>query len=87
LHEIKLHFNAFLYLGLGVTALPVWTQAQAQRWVSASEAALLYTLEPVFASAFSFVLLGETLGIRGGLGAALIVFATIFSQLPDRSSA
>lgn len=86
LSEIKTHFSTLLYLGLGVSALPLWTQALAQRWVSASEAAILYSLEPVFASAFSFVLLGETLGIRGVLGAGLILSATVLCQLPDRAS-
>lgn len=86
LSELKPHFSALFYLGLGVSALPLWTQALAQRWVSAAEAAILYTLEPVFASAFSFVLLGEALGIRGILGAVLILSATVISQLPDRAS-
>jgi drug/metabolite transporter (DMT)-like permease len=85
LNAIKPHFNTLLYLGLGVSALSLWTQALAQRWVAASEAALLYSLEPVFASAFAFVWLGEVLGIRGILGAGLILFATVFSQLPDRT--
>ncbi|GAP95508.1 DMT family transporter [Leptolyngbya sp. NIES-2104] len=71
-----------LYLGLIITAVPIWTQTQAQRWISASEAALLYTLEPVFASIFSFFWLHEALGIRGFIGAALILSATLISQVP-----
>jgi drug/metabolite transporter (DMT)-like permease len=77
---ISQHWYTLLYLGIIVTATPIWTQAQAQRWVSASEAALRYTLEPVFASTFSFAWLGEVLGIRGLLGAGLILMATIISQ-------
>ncbi|MDX2243704.1 MAG: DMT family transporter [Leptolyngbyaceae cyanobacterium bins.302] len=83
---IKPHFNTLLYLGLGVSGLPLWTQALAQRWVPASEAALLYTLEPVFASAFSFAWLGETLGTQAVFGAGLILAATLLSQRPDRGS-
>lgn len=82
LDAIVSHFNILLYLGLIVTATPIWTQAQAQRWVSASETALLYTLEPVFASVFSFFWLGEALGARGLIGATLIVLATVWSQFP-----
>jgi drug/metabolite transporter (DMT)-like permease len=78
--EITQHFNVLLYLGLVVTATPIWSQALAQRWVSAHEAALLYTLEPVFAAVFSFWILGEELGIRGFLGAGVVLFATILSQ-------
>ncbi|MBD2067177.1 DMT family transporter [Leptolyngbya sp. FACHB-671] len=78
--EIANHFYVLLYLGLVVTATPIWTQTLAQRWISAHEAALLYTFEPVFAAIFSFWLLGEALGVRGFLGAGFILFATFLSQ-------
>lgn len=74
------HFGILFYLGLAVTALPIWAQAQAQRWVAAHEAALLYTLEPVFAMLFSFWFLGETLGARGLMGAGIILLATLLGQ-------
>ncbi|MER3434565.1 MAG: EamA family transporter [Leptolyngbya sp. ERB_1_1] len=82
---IAVHFNILLYVGVMITAIPNWTQTLAQRWVRASEAALLYTLEPVFASIFSFLWLNESLGVRGFLGAALILSATLISQLPLNS--
>lgn len=78
------HAGVLLYLGLVVTATPIWTQALAQRWVSSHEAALIYTLEPVFATFFSFLLLGEELGLRGILGATLILVATAMSQQQPR---
>ena len=78
--EIASNFSTLLYLGLVVTATPIWTQAMAQRWVSAHEAALLYTLEPVFAAIFSFWLLGEQLGARGLVGAGLVLAAIVWSQ-------
>ncbi|NER82825.1 MAG: DMT family transporter [Leptolyngbya sp. SIO1D8] len=74
------HFSGLVYVGLMVTATPVWTQTLAQRWLAAYEAALLYTLEPVFATLFSFWFLGETLGVRGLLGAGIILLATAISQ-------
>jgi drug/metabolite transporter (DMT)-like permease len=78
--EIVNHFGVLFYLGLMVTATPIWTQTLAQRWISSHEAALLYTFEPVFAAVFSFWLLGESLGVRGFLGAGFILIATILSQ-------
>lgn len=78
--EIANHLHVLLYLGLVVTATPIWTQTLSQRWVSAHEAALLYTFEPVFAAVFSFWLLGEALGVRGFLGAGFVLFATVLSQ-------
>jgi drug/metabolite transporter (DMT)-like permease len=78
--DIAAHFNTFLYLGLIVTATPVWTQAMAQRWIPAHEVALLYTLEPVVATFFSFLFLGEQLGMQGLIGAGLVLTATVLSQ-------
>lgn len=77
---LSTNFGTVLYLGLIATAAVTWTQTIAQRWVTASEAALIYALEPVFAGIFSFWLLSETFGTRGLLGAALVVAATVLSQ-------
>ena len=78
---------SILYLGLVATAATTFVQALAQRWVAAFEAAVIYSLEPVFAAVFSFALLGETLGWRGLLGGALILGAMVLSQRPTGSSA
>ena len=83
---IASNFGTLLYLGLLVTATPIWTQTVAQRWVSAQEAALLYALEPVFATVFSFWLLGEGLGVRGVIGAGLVLVATLLSQRKGSNS-
>ena len=40
----------------------------------------MYTLEPIFAAVFSFLLLGEKLGVRGLIGAALVLVAMVFGQ-------
>ncbi|MEM9446937.1 MAG: DMT family transporter [Cyanobacteria bacterium P01_E01_bin.6] len=76
---------ALVYLGIVVTIGPLWGQAMGQRSVPAHEAALVYTLEPVFATVFSFWLLGEGLGIKGALGAVCILTATVVSQYQRRS--
>ena len=80
LPAIAAHWGQLLYLSLIVTAITTMTQAIAQRWVSADETALLYTLEPVFAAIFSFWLLGEHLGARGLVGAGLVLAAMVLSQ-------
>jgi len=74
------HLPTLVYLSLIVTVGPLWSQAFGQRWVPAYEAALLYTLEPVFAAAFSFWILGEGLSVKGAIGAVLILVATWVSQ-------
>ncbi|MFM7369153.1 MAG: EamA family transporter, partial [Sphaerospermopsis kisseleviana] len=55
-------------------------QVLAQRWVNAYETALMYTLEPIFGAVFSFLLLGEKLGIRGFIGAIFILVAMVLGQ-------
>lgn len=80
LKAISANFNALLYLGLVATAGTTWAQAVAQRCVAAHETALIYTLEPVFTAVFSFLLLGETFGTRGLLGAGLVLAGMVLSQ-------
>lgn len=81
---IRQHWGAILYLGLLATAAVIWLQTLAQQWVSSEEAALLFTLEPLFATIFSFWLLGEHLGIRGLIGAILVLVALLLSQSPQK---
>jgi len=80
LPAIAAHWEQLAYLGFIVTATTTIVQAIAQRWVSAHETALIYTLEPVFAAVFSFWLLGEQLSRRGLAGAGLILAAMVLSQ-------
>ena len=54
-----------LYLGVVATTVTTLLQTVGQRWVSAAEASIIYALEPVTASFFSFVLIGERVGLRG----------------------
>lgn len=74
-------WGSVLYLGLVASALCVWLQALGQRSVPAPEAAVIYALEPVYASGFAYLFLRERLGLQGLIGAALIVAATLVSQL------
>ncbi|WP_234554460.1 DMT family transporter [Thermus caliditerrae] len=70
-------WGAVLYLGVAATALTTWLQTWGQKYVPAPQAAILYTLEPVWATLFAFLVLGERLGITGFLGAVLVVLATL----------
>lgn len=79
--KISSNSGVILYLGLIASAATILIQAVAQRKVSATQTAIIYTLEPVFAAVFAFWLLGESLGVRGMLGAGMVIGSTIFSQL------
>ena len=52
------------------TAVAFSLQLWAQQYTTPSHAAILFTLEPVFAAATSYVMLGERLGLRALLGAS-----------------
>ncbi len=69
------------FLAIACTTAPTLLQAWGQQRVSAAQSAVLFTLEPVWASLFAWVLLGELLGLQGLLGAALIVSA-MFVTVP-----
>ena len=76
---------AILYLGLIATALTTLLQTIGQKSVSAAQAAVLYTVEPVWASVFAFLLLREQPGPRGWAGMLLILAAALLTQLPGRT--
>ena len=72
---------ALAYLGVIASVLVVTLQAWGQQRVDAMRSAIIFGLEPVFAAATAWFLIGERLGTVGLLGAALIVAALIVSQL------
>lgn len=49
------------------------SQVVSLRDVSAAEAAMVYTLEPLYGAGFAWLLLGERWGPMGWVGAALIL--------------
>lgn len=72
------------YLALVATALVAVLQVRAQKVVAAQVAALIFALEPVFAAAFAYFLLGERLGVQGLIGAAVLLAAIMISELRPR---
>ena len=72
---------ALLVTGLLATALAFTTQAWAQKYTSASRAALIFALEPVVAWVTSWLLTGETLGNRGKVGAGAILAGILLVEM------
>lgn len=75
------HAMTILYLGACATAAMLFLQAIGQRKVAADKAAVIYSMEPVFASLFGWMWLGEILGARGLAGGAIVVGALLLSEL------
>jgi drug/metabolite transporter (DMT)-like permease len=72
---------AVLLTGLLASALAFSVQAWAQQFTTVTRAAIIYSLEPVFAWITSWWLVGERLGIKGSFGAALILLGILAVEL------
>jgi drug/metabolite transporter (DMT)-like permease len=72
---------AILVTALLGTSAAFAIQAWAQQFTPPTHIALIFLLEPVFAWLTSYLALGERLGIRAGIGAALILAGIVLSEL------
>lgn len=81
-----IRFTPAMLWALAITALlgtvaSFIIQAWAQRFTPPTHAALIFSLEPVFAGVTSYLVIGERLGARALLGAALILIGVLASEL------
>ena len=72
---------ASLFLGIVCSGICLVIQSVFQRHTTASRASLIFTLEPVFSAIFAFFLLGERIGVRGYLGAALMLASLVLVEV------
>lgn len=78
---------ALLVTALLCTALAFSVQAWAQQFTPPTHAALIFSLEPVFAGIASWLWMGETLKGRGLAGAVLILGGVLISELKGSTPA
>jgi drug/metabolite transporter (DMT)-like permease len=72
---------AVVVTGIFATALAFSVQVRAQQYTTANHAAIIFTLEPVFAGLTSFAFYRERLGARSLLGAGLILAGILVAEL------
>ncbi len=70
--------------GIVATALGFGVQTWAQQVISATNIAVILTLEPVFAWLTAFVVLHEGMHLRRGLGALLVLTGVLAAELLPR---
>ncbi|KAJ4959820.1 hypothetical protein NE237_019730 [Protea cynaroides] len=70
-----------LYTGIFSTLLCLWIEMTAMRDVSATETAIIYSLEPLWGAGFAWYFLGERWGTVGWIGAALILGGSLMVQI------
>jgi drug/metabolite transporter (DMT)-like permease len=75
---------SLVYMALIAGAVALWAQTWAQSHLTATRAAIVMTLEPVFAALFAVLLGGEVLTARMLLGGALVLAAMYLVELLGR---
>ncbi len=68
-----------IFTGIFASALGILVQVHAQKHISPSRAAIIFTTEPAFAGIFSFIFLGEEFTTMGIFGAVLILIAMLLA--------
>ncbi|HET8600292.1 MAG TPA: DMT family transporter [Segeticoccus sp.] len=76
-----------VYMGVIAGALAIWAQTWAQSHLTATRAAIVMTLEPVFAAFFAVVSGQESITTRMLFGGALVVGAMYLVELAGRREA
>jgi drug/metabolite transporter (DMT)-like permease len=77
-------WTSVLYMALMAGAVALWAQTWAQSHLPATRAAIVMTLEPVFAAGFAVALGGETVTVRMFLGGGMVLAAMYTVELIGR---
>lgn len=75
---------AILITGILATAFALSAQNAMQANTSATHAALIFSLEPVFSAIAAFLIAGEVMSFRAVIGAILMFAGIILSEIPDK---
>jgi len=73
--------SALVITAVFATVYAFWIMTAFQRWTTPTRAALVYTLEPVFAAFFAVLLAGEVLSALAWIGGGLIVAGMVVAQV------
>jgi len=73
-------WSALLVTGVFASALAFLVQTWAQRRATATQTALVFSLEPVWAAFFGFTLAGDRLGLTGWLGCLVIMAGIVIAE-------
>ena len=77
LPAIEESWGVLLYLGIVATGIMFWLYTFAMQRIQAQDSAIIGTLEPIIGAIIAFLLLGETLTIKGFIGAAMVISALV----------
>jgi drug/metabolite transporter (DMT)-like permease len=69
-----------LVIGVLATGLAFYVQVKAQQVTTPNRTALIFSLEPFFAALVAYLVLGETLSIKGWAGGVFVVGGILISE-------
>lgn len=75
-----------LYLALGCGALGFIFQTSAEKLSPTSHTTLIYASQPVFVALFSFLMLGEQIGVRQIIGIVLVFIGVWITVRPKKDT-
>jgi drug/metabolite transporter (DMT)-like permease len=79
------HWYILIYLGIGVMSLTILFQNWSQQYQGPATTAIIFTLEPVFAALFGFLIGSETLSFFAWIGCGLIFCAILITVLKAKN--
>ena len=71
--------GVMVYMGIGVMTLTILFQNWSQQHQGPTQTAIIFTLEPVFAAFFGFIIGNEILSLFGWVGCGLIFISIIIT--------
>ncbi|MGO5052041.1 DMT family transporter [Lachnospiraceae bacterium LCP25S3_G4] len=80
IHPTREGVYSILYLAIGSTTITYLLQTVSQKYVEETKAAIILSMEAVFGTIFSVILLQEHVTIRMVIGSALILGAVLISE-------
>lgn len=72
---------AIIFAGLFATAMAIYLQNRFQRHSSPTKIAIIFSSEPAFGAFFSWLIIGENIGLAGIMGGLIIFTGMLVSQL------
>ncbi|MCK4481147.1 MAG: DMT family transporter, partial [Candidatus Lokiarchaeota archaeon] len=74
-----------IYMGIAVMTLTILFQNWSQQYQGPTITAIIFTLEPVFAVLFGFLIGSEVLSLYGWIGCVLIFIAILISVIKNKN--
>ncbi|MFV9567088.1 DMT family transporter [Thermoanaerobacter mathranii] len=79
-------WSALVITGVFATAFAIVAQNTMQAYTTATHAALIFALEPVFAAIAAFLIGGEVMSFRAILGGIFMFTGIVLSELPEKET-